>query len=391
MENSYPWEAQDEIEELEAVEEPAGPELESGAPLAESPLMSEAGTRSVIHSYGQIPEPLALLDESLEFVFRNGPFRELLKAFGYPESSTFFGTLSRSISPETARAIRESLNRAEAGHAWKGTIAHKAKNAAAVITKVHIFPFYSENEHEPRERGRKAREPSRSTWTTSPKKTEIPPGHVLLAPRGLEAQGQRHGQAHRASQPLYASLLAKAMYNDPRWPEMDKDFIEDIGFLAAMHDVGQDRHARQYPEQGRALSSEFEWGIMKEHTINGAFILSSYPNPMAREIALSHHEWWNGSGYPYNMEGKMIPLSARIVTVADVYDALRMKRSYKPAYSHETAMQKIRRSGKSTSTPTSSTWSCACTARSRKSTRPTPINPSKFFTKARRRLCWTFS
>jgi putative two-component system response regulator len=63
---------------------------------------------------------------------------------------------------------------------------------------------------------------------------------------------------------------------------------------------------------------------------------------MAREIALSHHEWWNGSGYPYNMEGKMIPLSARIVTLADVYDALRMKRSYKPAYSHETAIQKIR-------------------------------------------------
>ena len=121
---------------------------------------------------------------------------------------------------------------------------------------------------------------------------------------------------------------------------MDKDFIEDIGFLAAMHDVGKIGTPDDILNKEGPLN-EFEWGIMKEHTKNGAFILSSYPNPMAKEIALSHHEWWNGSGYPYNLEGTMIPLSARIVTLADVYDALRMKRSYKPAYSHEIAIQKI--------------------------------------------------
>ncbi len=74
---------------------------------------------------------------------------------------------------------------------------------------------------------------------------------------------------------------------------------------------------------------------MREHTINGAFILSSYPNEMAVEIARSHHEKWDGSGYPYNLSGKDIPLSARIVAIADVYDALRMKRSYKDGFSHE--------------------------------------------------------
>ena len=50
---------------------------------------------------------------------------------------------------------------------------------------------------------------------------------------------------------------------------------------------------------------------------------------MAKEITLSHHEKWDGSGYPYKLAGEMIPLSARIVAIADVYDALRMKRSYK--------------------------------------------------------------
>ena len=188
MENSYPWEAQDEIEELEAVEEPIGPEPESARPLPESPLLSEAGTRSVINSYGQIPEPLALLDESLGFVFRNGPFRELLKAFGYPESPTFLGTLSRSISPETARAIRESLNRAEAGHAWKGTIAHGQRTpppSSPRCTSFRSIPKTNASRVTPME----SRGPSRYTWTTSPRRTKIPPRHVLLPPRGVQAQG----------------------------------------------------------------------------------------------------------------------------------------------------------------------------------------------------------
>jgi putative two-component system response regulator len=80
---------------------------------------------------------------------------------------------------------------------------------------------------------------------------------------------------------------------------------------------------------------------MKEHTKNGAFILSTYPNPMAKEIALCHHEKWNGQGYPFQIEGSMIPLSARIVAIADVYDALRMKRSYKEAVPHNMTVKKI--------------------------------------------------
>jgi putative two-component system response regulator len=85
----------------------------------------------------------------------------------------------------------------------------------------------------------------------------------------------------------------------------------------------------------------WEWTVMREHTKNGAFILSTYPNPMAKEIALSHHERWDGSGYPFQIEGEMIPLAAWIVTIADVYDALRMERSYKPALSHEVTLSKM--------------------------------------------------
>ena len=138
----------------------------------------------------------------------------------------------------------------------------------------------------------------------------------------------------------YCKKMAEYLYAIQRYPQIDPDFIENIGFLAAMHDVGK-IGTPDYILQKPGKLTEQEWEIMREHTINGTFILSSYPVPMAKEIALSHHEWWNGGGYPFKLEGMMIPLSARIVTIADVYDALRMKRTYKNEYTHEEAMRRI--------------------------------------------------
>jgi HD-GYP domain-containing protein (c-di-GMP phosphodiesterase class II) len=80
---------------------------------------------------------------------------------------------------------------------------------------------------------------------------------------------------------------------------------------------------------------------MKQHTTNGAYILAKYPNPMAREIALRHHERWDGTGYPHGWAQDLIPLAARIVAVADVYDALRMRRNYKEPFTHEQAVENM--------------------------------------------------
>jgi putative two-component system response regulator len=339
MENFFLWEGRDEVEELEPVDEPGENRLEEKSPSQNSALLAEAGARSIIRSYEQIPEPLALLDDDLGFVFRNKPFKELLKAFGYPETPYFLNTLSRSITAEIAHSIKDSLSRDENGHAWKGTISHKSKDAAAVITKVHIFPYYSQENDDAR---RKYKPEAYSVYLDDVTEENRKVLRDMFSSL-LEASKLKDNDTgmHIERVNLYTSILAKEMFNDSRWPEVDKDFIEDIGFLAAMHDVGKIGTPDDILNKEGPLN-EFEWGIMKEHTKNGAFILSSYPNPMAKEIALSHHEWWNGSGYPYNLEGKMIPLCARIVTLADVYDALRMKRSYKPAYSHDTAIQKIK-------------------------------------------------
>lgn len=81
---------------------------------------------------------------------------------------------------------------------------------------------------------------------------------------------------------------------------------------------------------------------MKAHPVYGARILGDSPRLiMAREIALHHHEKYNGTGYPHGIKGDAIPLSARIVALADVYDALRQKRVYKPAFSHDKAVNII--------------------------------------------------
>ncbi|MBI4719058.1 MAG: response regulator [Planctomycetes bacterium] len=147
----------------------------------------------------------------------------------------------------------------------------------------------------------------------------------------------------------YARALAQSLSQSPRYRSLvDAEYVRLVYLTSPLHDIGKvgipDSVLRK---PGRLTEREFE--IMKSHTRIGAETLEAalrqYPDAaflqMARDIALTHHERWDGGGYPQGLQGPQIPLCGRIVALADVYDALSSKRSYKDAHLHGTALSLI--------------------------------------------------
>ncbi len=122
----------------------------------------------------------------------------------------------------------------------------------------------------------------------------------------------------------------------------DKD-IELIKYASPMHDIGKLVIPDAILKKPEGLTPE-EREIMKQHTVLGANIFKGSKSKLlktAREICLTHHERYDGTGYPQGLKGNEIPLFGRIVGVADVFDALTSKRPYKEAYGFEEAMKMI--------------------------------------------------
>ncbi|MCA9517502.1 MAG: HD domain-containing protein [Myxococcales bacterium] len=141
---------------------------------------------------------------------------------------------------------------------------------------------------------------------------------------------------------LFVRLIA-------RTAGLDENAVHVISEAAPFHDVGKIRVPAAILEKpGPLTAAEFE--EMKLHTVHGAALLDTlaelgYLQPemleTARDMALMHHESWDGSGYPYGKKGAEIPLPARIMKLIDTYDALRSTRPWRPAMSHDAAAKVI--------------------------------------------------
>ena len=141
----------------------------------------------------------------------------------------------------------------------------------------------------------------------------------------------------------YARELCKEMVRLPKYRDTyGEDFVEEIYKSTPLHDIGKvGIPDRILLKPGKLTDEEFE--IMKRHSMIGGDTLKAADIEagrdsflaMGRDIAYYHHEKWNGTGYPFKLEGEAIPLCARIAALADVYDALSSRRPYKEPFSHE--------------------------------------------------------
>lgn len=153
----------------------------------------------------------------------------------------------------------------------------------------------------------------------------------------------------------YVKALAEYLRHHPRFAdELDDDTIELLYKTAALHDIGKVAIPDSILQKADALTAE-EFEIMKRHTLYGYQAMSTAERLMetpagmraarflriGQQVTLSHHERWDGRGYPQGLAGEQIPIVARLMAVADVYDAVSSRRAYKDAMGHNAAKRII--------------------------------------------------
>ncbi|MGV3680840.1 MAG: response regulator [Acidovorax sp.] len=179
---------------------------------------------------------------------------------------------------------------------------------------------------------------------------ELQDGTIRAMASLAETRDNETGNHIRRTQ-HYVEVLARKLQHHPRFAdELTEAAIEMIFKSAPLHDIGKVGIPDRILLKPAKLTPE-EFEVMKTHTTLGRDAIiaaereTSQANPFfryAKEIAYSHQEKWDGSGYPEGLVGNTIPLSARLMAVADVYDALISERVYKAAFPHEMAVEIIR-------------------------------------------------
>ncbi|MBI5074441.1 MAG: response regulator [Nitrospirae bacterium] len=158
--------------------------------------------------------------------------------------------------------------------------------------------------------------------------------HIVRTLVKVSEAGDEDGDAHIVRIGDYASLLAQDL-------KMHEGFIKAIRFQSQLHDIGN-VYIPAAILRKPAVLTDAEFGEIKNHTLYGAQILGQYKGfQIGRNIALTHHERWDGSGYPYCLKEERIPIEGRILNIVDQYDSLRRQKIYRPAFDHDTSCRII--------------------------------------------------
>jgi len=179
--------------------------------------------------------------------------------------------------------------------------------------------------------------------------TGMQEGLIVVLADLVESRDEGTGD-HIKKTASYVRIILEELKKEGKFPEkLSEEYIKNVVSAAPLHDVGKITVSDTILNKPGRLTDE-EFVIMKTHAAAGAKIIEHVIETVpyggylrdAIELAHYHHEWWNGKGYPDNLKGEEIPLSARVMAVADVFDALVSKRCYKDAFSFEKAMEIIR-------------------------------------------------
>ena len=267
--------------------------------------------------YENVSFPVIFLSPGLEILWTNRIFRD----YYLPED--FYPLEIESAFDTVSRILLNSSN----GHSAKIRVGMLSRNTTKITANMLLMPFSTEHGN-----AEQTNLLGILDDITDENKSLLRKTYLGL----LEASKLKDNDTgnHIKRVGAYAKRIAEELHRKPGYDMINQDYIENIHFLAPMHDVGKIGTPDHILNKKGSLTDD-EWVIMKEHTINGAMIMANYPDEMAREIARSHHEWWDGTGYMFGLAENLIPLSARITAIADCYDAIRMKRSYKDAIPHE--------------------------------------------------------
>lgn len=174
---------------------------------------------------------------------------------------------------------------------------------------------------------------------------------IIISMSALTEARDKETGRHLVRTQNYVEILARQLATLPHYSHLDEVCIDLLAKSAPLHDIGKVGIPDAILNKPGPLTQE-EVAIMKNHTLIGACALKNaisgvaHPEKLnflyyAEQMVASHHEKWDGSGYPHGLSGTDIPLAGRLMALADVYDALLCKRSYKRTYSHADAMETI--------------------------------------------------
>jgi adenylate cyclase len=174
---------------------------------------------------------------------------------------------------------------------------------------------------------------------------------IIFSMSALTATRDKETGGHIVRTRHYVEILARQLATLPAYDELDENNIELLVKSAPLHDIGKVGIPDEIlHKEGKLTTMEYE--TMKNHTLIGADALAKtiaglgHPESndflhYAQDMIESHHERWDGGGYPRGLQGEAIPLAGRLMALADVYDALTSRRVYKEGFSHEKAMEFI--------------------------------------------------